>query len=192
MHSIIMSRGVGVVRVRGVVLQVAALLLGAMLGLSAAACRIGTSECAPAGESGGALTGDGGGGEGGGSTGGTGAGGDREAGAGGSDNLCAHFGETCVDAKGVTGKVGAANATTCVCCTGCFGLSGRCEPGLINTACGGGGEVCADCMSRGCGVDQACHALCYDEDGVILPNGTPCDDEANGPGHCLSGTCQHP
>lgn len=191
MQSIIVSRGVRVGRVQARASWCASALLGALLALSAAACRIGTSECGKAGESGGALMGSGGeGGEGGAG----GGGGDDDAGRRDAppENLCARFGEACVDAQGVTGRVGAKDSTSCVCCTGCFGLSGRCEPGLINTACGGGGEVCADCMSRGCGVDQACHALCYDEEGVILPNGTPCDDEANGPGHCLSGTCQHP
>lgn len=81
MHSIIMSRGVGVARVRGLVLRVAALLLGAMVCLSAAACRMEGSECtvtgggivSPGGDGGsGGVGGEGGGGAGGGGVGGEG------------------------------------------------------------------------------------------------------------------------
>lgn len=113
-------------------------------------------------------------------------------GAGGATS-CSHFGEPCTATDGRPGKVGAADAATCVCCAGCFGqVDGRCQPGLITTACGKAGEVCGDCMSKACGKDQLCHTACYSADGTILPNGTPCIDESSSAKHCFGGVCQDP
>lgn len=192
MHKILVR---GIAQVRGLWMHGAALLLGLGLILGAPACRIGTSEC-----SGGNVTpgtGEGGsGGEGGSTSTGVGA---REIDGGGTggggENLCAHFGETCVDTDGGTGVIGPLNATACVCCTGCFGQTeGRCESGLLNFACGGGGQVCTSCSAnKGCGQDQLCHTLCVDPDtGILLPNGTACVDDGNGAGHCFGGICQLP